>query len=200
MHEIGARHIAKVDERMAKVIHRVGPCQLPKRRGGYAALARIIVAQQISTKAAASVWAKLRTRAGGHVTAERIAALDEDTLRGAGLSGQKTGYIQHLTELVTNGDLNLRRLPRLDDEAVIEELTEVKGLGRWSAEMFLMFVLNRPDVLPVGDLGIQNGFQRVFNMRARPSARRMERLAACWRPYRTIGSWYIWRSLDAVPT
>lgn len=184
---------------MAEVIDAIGPCALPARRGRFKSMVRAIVSQQISVKAAQSVFARVTGAAGGFVTAERIGRLSMDELRACGLSGQKASYIDDLARRVRTGELRLDRVGRLDDEGVIEHLTQVRGIGRWTAEMFLMFVLNRPDVLPVDDLGIQNGFARVYDLRKRPDPRRMERLAAPWRPYRTVGCWYLWRSLDSLP-
>jgi DNA-3-methyladenine glycosylase II len=193
----GADHIAAVDVRMRAVIERVGGCRLGMRRPRYAALVRAVVGQQVSTGAARSMYERLRQAAGGVVSAERVARLGDADLRGAGLSRQKAAYVRDLSERVVEGRLDLRRLGRLDDAAVLEALIEVKGVGVWTAQMFLMFVLHRPDVLPVGDLGIQKGFARVFELRRLPSAVWMERAARDWRPYRTVGSWYLWRSLDS---
>ena len=193
------RRLRRVDPRLGEWIDRIGACKLPQRRGRYAALIRAIVAQQVSTKAAAAVFERIRLAAGGWVTADRIDTVDDDGLRVAGLSRQKLSYVRDLTSRVRNGSLRLERLTTRSDEEIIEVLTEVKGLGRWSAEMFLIFVLNRPDVLPVGDLGIQNGFRRVYRLPERPSVDEMHELAEPWRPYRTFGSWYLWRATE-VPT
>lgn len=130
------------------------------------------------------------------MAAGAVAALDDAALRGAGLSGQKASYIRDLSERVVSGDLRLQSLSSLDDEAVIAELTRVRGIGRWTAEMFLMFVLLRADVLPVDDLGIQNAFHKFYGLRARPTAARMQQLARAWRPWRTVGCWYLWRALE----
>jgi DNA-3-methyladenine glycosylase II len=181
---------------MARLIAGVGACELPRRHGRYASLVRAILSQQVSTSAARTILGRLRLAAGGHLSAERIAGLDDARLRAVGLSRQKAGYVRDLSARVLSGDLRLDHVHKLDDEAVIAHLTQVKGIGRWTAEMFLMFVLNRPDVLPVDDLGIQNGFMRLYGLRKRPTAERMQALASPWRPYRTIGCWYLWRSLD----
>jgi len=195
----GPKHIAAVDPQMARAIKAVGACALPQRRGRYAALVRAIIGQQVSAKSAQSTYNKLRAAAGGHVTPERVGALTTDELRACGLSRQKLGYIVDLTAKVRDGHVRLDRLPGMDDDDIVESLTQVKGIGEWTAHMFLIFVLNRPDVLAVGDLAIQNGFMRVYGLRERPSAEEMHALAAPWRPYRTIGCWYLWRSLDALP-
>ncbi len=133
------------------------------------------------------------------MTPERVSSLDDQALRALGLSRQKMRYVRCLTETVVSGELKLEQLHRFDDEKVIEALTCVTGLGRWSAEMFLMFVLARPDVLPLGDLGIRKGFVRAYGLRNLPSERRMTDLASSWRPYRTIGCFYLWRILDLAP-
>ena len=193
------RHLASVDHRMAAVVRRVGPCTLTPRRQRFQSLVRAIVGQQISTKAARSVFERLRRTVGGYVTASRVAILTNRQLLGVGLSRQKAAYLRDLSARVVSGAVRLNRLDHLDDEAIIRKLTAVKGIGRWTAEMFLMFVLNRPDVLPVADLGLQDGFRRVYGLRRRPTAERMRQLAESWRPYRTVGSWYLWRYLDVVP-
>ncbi len=199
MLEQGTQHISHIDERMAGVIKIIGPCTLSPQRYRFQSLVRAIVGQQISTKAARSVFNRLRAEAGGYVTAERIGALKTRQLRSVGLSDQKTKYISDLSRRVTSGTLRLDKLDVLDDDAVVAALTEVKGIGPWTAEMFMMFVLNRPDILPMADLGIQEGFRRIYKLRKRPSEERMLQLAKPWQPYRTIGSWYLWRHLDAVP-
>ncbi len=195
----GVAHLQAGDPRMAALVYQVGVCRLPKRRGRYAALVRAIVGQQVSVKAAYSVYEKLRAAAGGYVTPGRVAALSAIHLRECGLSRQKSGYIQDLTAHVLELRLHLGRMHTMGDERVIEELTAVKGIGAWSAQMFLMFVLNRPDVLPTGDLGIQEGCKRIYRLRERPGPERMEALAAPWRPYRTVACWYLWRSLETPP-
>ncbi len=194
--DVAARHITAADARMGALIDAVGPCTIAVRRGRYAALVRSVVGQQVSTAAARTIYARLQAAAGGRVAAATIGAVDDTVLRGAGLSRQKVSSVRDLTERVVSGDVNLQRLSALDDEAVIAELTRVRGIGRWTAEMFLMFVLLRGDVLPVDDLGIQNGFRNVYRMRDRPGAERMRKLARAWRPWRTVGCWYLWRSLD----
>lgn len=184
---------------MAGLIAAVGPCRLPVRRPRFASLVRAIVAQQVSTAAARAVYGRLRGAAGGHISAKRLASLDETQLRLAGLSRQKTDYVRDLTGRVLRRELCLESVSKLSDDDVIAQLTRIKGIGRWTAEMFLIFVLNRPDVLPVDDLGIQKGFARVYGLRRRPGPDRMRNLAHCWQPYRTVGCWYLWRSLDALP-
>jgi DNA-3-methyladenine glycosylase II len=192
-------HIRKADPHMARVIDVVGPCEMPLRRGRYAALVRAIVGQQVSTAAARAVHERLRRGAGGHVTARRLDSLSDAELKSFGLSRQKVAYVRDLTGRVLDGSLRLDRMGALADDDVVEALTKVKGVGTWTAEMFLMFVLARPDVLPVGDLGIRHGFKRVYRLRKDPSVVRMQRLSRAWRPYRSVGSWYLWRSLEMDP-
>jgi DNA-3-methyladenine glycosylase II len=130
------------------------------------------------------------------VTPKAMLALTDEQLRGAGLSRQKTAYLRDLASKVENGELPVHSLHELNDEDVIEAIVKVKGLGRWSAEMFLMFRLHRPDVLPVDDLGIVTAMQRLYGLRKRPKADRMRKIAEPWRPYRTVACWYLWRSLE----
>ena len=166
----------------------------------FPALVRTIVGQQLSTKAAATIYRRrLELIPGGVPAPENLAALTDQQLRQIGLSRQKTAYVRDLSAKAANGDLPLDRLPDLSDDEVIEAITKVKGLGRWSAEMFLMFRLRRPDVLPVDDLGIVNAIHRLYKLRKRPDAKRIQRIGETWRPYRTVACWYLWRSLENTP-
>jgi DNA-3-methyladenine glycosylase II len=195
--ERARRVLMRRDPRLREVIKKHGPCRIAERRTRhpFAALVRTITSQQLSTKAAATILRRIEDRVGGveGLTPDAVLALDESALRAAGLSKQKVAYVRDLAERVRDGRLDLHAFDTHDDDAVIEAITSVKGLGVWSAQMFLMFRLNRPDVFPVGDLGIVKGMQRLHGMKRRPSVRTMERLAHAWRPYRTIASWYLWR-------
>jgi DNA-3-methyladenine glycosylase II len=162
----------------------------------FPALARTITAQQISTKAAATIHGRLVALMPGGVTPMAMLALTDDQFRAAGLSRQKTAYLRDLAAKVNSGELSAHTLHELSDEDVIEAIVKVKGLGRWSAEMFLMFRLHRPDVLPVDDLGIVNAMQRLYGLRKRPKPDRMRKIAEAWRPYRTVACFYLWRSLE----
>ena len=142
---------------------------------------------------------RLRRGAGGHVTARRLDGLSNAELRSFGLPRQKVAYVRDLTGRVLDGSLRLDRMSALGDDVVVAALPGVKGVGTWTAEMFLMFVLARADVLPVGDLGIRHGFKRVYGLRKEPSVARMQSLSRAWRPYRSVGSWYLWRSLEVNP-
>ena len=165
----------------------------------FPALVRTITAQQISTKAAATIYGRLIASMPKRVTPKALLALTDDQFRQAGLSRQKIGYLRDLASKVQSGELPVGSLHQLDDEAVIEAIVKVKGLGRWSAEMFLMFRLRRPDVLPVGDLGIVTAIHRLYGLRKKPKAARIIKIGEAWRPYRTVACWYLWRSLENTP-
>lgn len=193
--------IAAADERMAAAIARVGPCTLVPRREGthFDHLARAIVYQQLSGLAAGTIHGRFVAACGvngNHPTPEQILAHDESTMRACGLSAAKTAAIRDLALHVVEGKLPLDRVESMDDESVIEALVAVRGIGRWTAQMFLMFRLWRPDVLPVLDLGVRKGAQQIYRMRALPEADRLEKVAKKWRPFASIGSWYCWRVLD----
>ena len=184
---------------MAEVIEKVGPCTLELRTAGthFDALIRSIVYQQLSGKAAATIHGRVTAMFDpGVPLAPQIAAAEHDELRKAGLSNQKAGYLRNLAEHSLNGSLPVESLHELDDQAIIDSLTQVKGIGRWSAQMFLMFRLGRPDVLPDLDLGVQKGIQRAYRMRKLPAPKRVLAIGSKWAPYRTIGSWYMWRVLE----
>jgi DNA-3-methyladenine glycosylase II len=184
------------------VIRRHGPCGLAaaQRADHFSALVRAITFQQLSTKAASTIYNRMvALMPGGVPTPEGFAALSDDQLRGAGMSRQKTGYLRDLCEKVSSRKLDLDSLDELSDEEVIASLVTIKGIGRWSAEMFLIFRLLRPDVLPVGDLGIITAVQKVYGLRKRPNPDRLRKIGDAWRPYRSVASWYLWRSLDNEP-
>jgi DNA-3-methyladenine glycosylase II len=195
--ERARRTLMRRDPRLAVHIRRVGRCGLPDSRAHdpFAGLVRVILAQQLSGKAALTIFGRVEALAGGPamLTPDRLRALDAAALRAAGVSRPKIGYLHDLAGRVGDGRLDLHALDTQPDEEVIAAITAVKGLGRWSAEMFLIFRLNRPDILPVGDLGIVKGMQRLFGMKRRPAVRTMMRLAEPWRPYRSIAAWYLWR-------
>ena len=189
-------HLVRVEPRLAEIIRVAGPHDLAPRRGRYAALCRSIVGQQLSTRAAATIHSRFQAACGGRVTPARVAGLSDKALREAGLSGAKVASVRDLTRAVDEGELRLQQIGRLEDEAVAEALLPIRGIGPWSVDMFLMFTLGRPDILPVGDLGIQNGLMRLYGLRKRPDPKRMRALTQTWRPYRSVGSWYLWRSLE----
>lgn len=193
------RVLMRRDPVLAKAIRQIGPCLLAERqrKDHLMALVGSIVSQQLSTKAAATIFGRLVALFPDHVIPgpEALAALDDQTLRSVGLSGQKVGYLRDLCARIIDGRLVLSELDALNDEEVIARLVAVKGFGRWTAEMFLMFRLHRPDVLPVGDLGIVNAVQRLYRLRKRPDAKRLMKLGEPWRPYRSVACWYLWQSL-----
>jgi DNA-3-methyladenine glycosylase II len=195
------RHLAAADPVLAGLVRDVGPCRLEIHRGGssFAYLARAILAQQISVAAARSIAGRIRDRFGSPLRPEDVIGASDAELRGLGLSRQKVAYLRDLARKTRDG-LPLGRLSRLPDERVIETLTAVKGVGVWTAEMYLMFRLGRPDVFPVGDLGIRNAMKRAYRMRGVPKPERLQQVAAPWRPWRTVACWYLWKSLEAVPT
>jgi DNA-3-methyladenine glycosylase II len=162
----------------------------------FPALVRTITSQQISTKAAATIHGRLVALMPHGVTPASLLALTDEQLRAAGLSRQKTAYLRDLAAKTASGDLPVHSLHELTDDQVIDAIVTVKGLGRWSAEMFLMFRLRRPDVLPVDDLGIVTAIQRLYGLRKRPNADRIRKIGEAWRPYRTVACWYLWRSLE----
>ena len=195
----GRRLLLRKDPVLAALIRAHGPCGLADgvRIEYFAALARSIIFQQLSTKAASTIHSRfLGLLPDGQVTAPALAALTDEQFRSVGISRQKSMYLRDLSEKVASGVVALEAVEHLDDEDVITALTTVKGVGRWTAEMFLMFRLHRPDVLPVGDLGILTAVQRAYGLRKRPTPERLRKLGEAWRPYRSIACWYLWRSLD----
>lgn len=190
--------LANTDPVLGTMIEAAAGASLRQRRDPFYSLARSIVGQQISVKAAESVWQKLMARVET-MAPEAVAAHDEDALRTCGLSRQKALYLISLAGHFTDGSLEHEHWPEMDDEAVIERLTQVKGIGRWTAEMFLIFHLVRPDVLPVADIGIQKAMRNHYTNGEKPSASRMLEIAEPWRPWRSVAVWYLWRSLDVIP-
>ncbi len=199
------RLLMRRDPILGGAIKRIGPCGMASRQRAdhLNALVGAIVSQQLSTKAAATIFRRFLALfpEGEPLSAEAIARLDGASLRGVGLSGQKVGYLRDLCARIVDGRLVLDELDALPDEVVIERLTSVKGFGRWTAEMFLMFRLHRPDVLPAGDLGIVNAIQRLYRLRKRPDPKRILKMGEAWKPYRSVASWYLWQSLrmEALP-
>ena len=196
------RLLLRRDAVLAAVIRQFGPCGLAQaqRADHFSALVRAIAGQQLSTKATATIYARLLALlSGGVATPDGLAALTDEQLRSAGMSRQKSASLRDLSEKVMSGLVDLDALSTMTDEDVVSSLVRVRGIGRWSAEMFLIFRLHRPDVLPAGDLGIVNAVQKVYGLRKRPTADRILKIGEAWRPYRSVASWYLWRSLDNVP-
>jgi DNA-3-methyladenine glycosylase II len=203
---VAVAHLSAADPVLGALIAANGP--LPRSREGrpgpedhYGALVRSIVGQQLSVLAARAIYGRLSERFGGRApTPSEILADDPEELRAAaGLSRAKVGFLRSLAEHVISEELELERLDQLDDEQVIEELVAVKGIGEWTAHMFLMFHLERPDVLAVGDLGIRRAIERAYGLAELPDAAAIERLAEPWRPYRTLACRHLWRSLANEP-
>jgi DNA-3-methyladenine glycosylase II len=197
------RHLMRRDPILGAAIKKIGACGMAERQRAdhLSALIGAIVGQQLSTKAAATIFGRLVALfPDGHITdASAIAGHSDAALRSVGLSGQKVGYLRDLSAHLMDGRLNLDELDALADEEVIERLVAVKGFGRWTAEMFLMFRLHRPDVLPGGDLGIVVAIQRLYRLRKRPDAKRVLKIGEAWRPYRSVASWYLWQTLRNEP-
>ena len=193
------RVLMRRDPILRAAIKRIGPCALAERqrKDHLSALVGAMVSQQLSTKAAATIFGRFVALFGdGHIpSADAMASLGDEALRGVGLSGQKVGYLRDLCARIMDGRLKLEELDALPDEQVIERLTSVKGFGRWTAEMFLMFRLHRPDVLPADDLGIVNATWRLYRLRKRPDAKRILKIGETWKPYRSVAAWYLWQTL-----
>jgi DNA-3-methyladenine glycosylase II len=196
------RLLARRDPVLRELMRAQGPCRLAARQHAdpFKALARAIVGQQLSAKAAATIFSRFEALFDAFPTPAQVLAAPDDRLRGVGLSSQKLGYLRDLCRRIGEGELPLDVVDRMDDEAVIEMLTRVKGIGRWTADMFLIFRLQRPDVLPLGDLGIVKAVQRAYKLRKAPSPDRLTRIGEAWRPYRSVACWYLWASLNNEPT
>jgi DNA-3-methyladenine glycosylase II len=198
-------HLRSVDHVIRRLIDECGPIdpatdRRGSRRDAYEALARAIVGQQLSTKAAASIWGRVIELFGsGTPTPSQLLEIEPEDLRNAGLSWSKVGFLKDLAERIQDGRLDLARLNELSDEDVVAELIEIKGVGRWTAEMFLIFHLARPDVVSAGDFGIRRAVQIAYGMDELPGPTEMERISEPWRPHRTLACLYLWRSLDNAP-
>ena len=191
------KHLKKSDPVLAAIIRDVGPCTLEYREPSFETLVRSIVYQQLSGKVASVIFGRLLAATGGEkVTPAGILKLRTERMRKLGLSGQKTLYIRELAKHTKKGTVVFEILPDHDDLTVIEHLTKVKGIGVWTAQMFLMFALRRNDVLPVADLGIRTAMKKAWNLEDLPKPPEMEKIAAAWKPYTSIACWYLWRSLD----
>jgi 3-methyladenine DNA glycosylase/8-oxoguanine DNA glycosylase len=199
MNRKAVSHLRRVDPVMAGIIERVGPCRFRVSDGGthFDAITRSIVYQQLSGSAAATIHSRLIALYDGAAPEPALLlAMSDDALRGAGLSRQKISYLRDLAERAESGDIPLETIHELDDEAVIDALTRIRGVGRWTAQMFLMFRLGRLDVLPELDLGVRKAIQIAYRTRGLPTTERVHRIGKCWAPYRTIASWYLWASID----
>ena len=192
------RLLLRRDPVLAAVIRKHGACGLAsaQRTDHFSALVRAITGQQLSTKAASTIYGRLIALMPDGVTPGALSTLTDQQMRAVGMSRQKVAYFRDLCDKALSGAVALDSLESMTDDEVIAALTQVKGIGRWSAEMFLMFRLHRPDVLPVDDLGIVNAVKNVYGLRKRPTADRIRKIGEAWRPYRSVASWYLWRTLD----
>ena len=190
--------LARRDKVLRKLIRKFPDANLRTRGDAFQTLCRSIVGQQISVKAAQSIWARF-AEAAGEMEPASVVAMPVEMLRACGLSGQKSLYVKDLAAHFHTGAIRPRRWPRMKDEAIIEDLVRVKGIGRWSVEMFLIFHLMRPNVLPVDDLGLRRAMERQFNRGRALTKDRMRRIGSRWAPYRSVATWYLWRSLEPPP-
>jgi DNA-3-methyladenine glycosylase II len=200
--EEACRHLAKRDRVMKRLIPRFGDATLSSRGDAFTTLARSIVGQQISVKAAQSVWDRFAAAVGGPTTRLKpaaVRAMAVDTLRGCGLSARKAEYLLDLATHFDEGRVHVGRWHAMDDEAIITELVAIRGIGRWTAEMFLIFHLMRPDVLPLDDLGLIKGISLNYFSGEPVSRAEAREVAEAWAPFRSVATWYIWRSLDPLP-
>ena len=189
-------HLKRADPVLNRIIEQVGAYRIEFRDPTFETLVKSIVYQQLSGRVASVIFGRLVEAAGGRVTPESILKLRPVRMRAAGLSGQKTAYIRDLARHTRDRRVVFEELAALSDDHVIERLTQVKGIGVWTVHMFLIFALRRPNVLPTGDLGIRNAVRKAYGMAELPKPAEIEMLAEAWRPFRTVASWYLWRSLE----
>ncbi len=189
-------HLKKSDPILRAIIERVGPCRMEYGDPEFHSLAEAIVYQQLNGKAAVTIFKRFAALAGEPLMPEGILKLTYEQMRAVGLSKQKAAYLRDLAERTHRGELNFARLPELSDEQVIEHLTQVKGIGVWTAHMFLMFALRRRNVLPTGDFGVRMAIKKHYKKRKLPKPAQMEKIAKAWEPYRSVACWYLWKSLD----
>jgi DNA-3-methyladenine glycosylase II len=189
-------HLKKTDPVLCAIIEQVGPYRMDYDEPTFHSLAQAIVYQQLHGKAAATIFGRLAALTGNPLTPAAVLKLTEEQMRAVGLSKQKLSYLRDLAAKTHDGVVDFASLPNLPDEEVIQRLTQIKGIGVWTAHMFLMFALRRPNVLPTGDLGIQMAMRKHYRKRKLPKPAVMEKIARSWEPYRSVACWYLWRSLD----
>jgi DNA-3-methyladenine glycosylase II len=189
-------HLKNSDPVMRAIIERIGPCKLQFGEPVFHSLAEAIVYQQLNGKAAVTIFKRFAALAGDPLTPEGILKLTPEKMRAVGLSKQKTSYLFDMAERAHRGELDFSRLPTMSDDEVIKHLTQVKGVGVWTAHMFLMFTLRRPNILPTGDYGVRTAIMKHYKKRKLPKPELMERIAKPWAPYRSVACWYLWQSLD----
>lgn len=195
----GVAHLRALDPRWGAIIDAVGPCRLQIRPDRFGTLVRAIIGQQISSKAATSIDKRLRDLAGEPHAHAPLLAVGEEGLRSVGLSGVKARYVLNLARAVGDGAVPLDEVHGWEDDAIVAALTSIKGIGPWTAEMFLIFALGRPDVLSVGDLGLRVGLRSFYRLDELPTPRECRELTEAWRPYRTVAMWYLWEQIDNPP-
>ena len=196
------KHLTKRDRVLKKLIPKLGEARLQSRGDAFTTLARSIVGQQISVKAAQSVWDRFAALIGGpshRIAPSAVLALEVEALRGAGLSARKVEYLRDLSTHFVEGTVHVKAWASMDDEAIIEELVAIRGIGRWTAEMFLIFHLMRPNVLPLDDLGLIKGISQHYFSGEPVSRAEAREVGEAWAPYRSVATWYLWRSLDPLP-
>jgi DNA-3-methyladenine glycosylase II len=184
------------DSNLAKIIEYVGDYQIKKRNNHFAVLVESIISQQLASAAAEAIFARFKKLYPKFPTASQILDTKDIKLRSAGLSGMKIEYLKDLAQKIEDGKLKIRSLSKMTDDEIIEHLTQVKGIGRWTAEMFLIFSLGRLDVLPIGDLGLRKGVQMAFSLSELPKPKEVEKIGMRWKPYRSVATWYLWKSLQ----
>jgi DNA-3-methyladenine glycosylase II len=189
-------HLRRADPVMAKIIERVGSCELTSLQPSFETLARSITFQQLHGKAASTIFGRVKKAVGRNFSATAFLKVEPEILQACGLSRQKLASLTDLAEHVVRRRINFKKLPELDNDAVLEALTQVRGVGVWTAQIFLMFALQRPNVLPVGDFGIRNAVRQAYGLKEMPKPAELEEIAQPWHPYCTVASWYLWRSLD----
>ena len=190
------KHLAIADARLAAIIKSVGACEIKMRRDPFHSLVEAIIYQQLAGSAADAIYGRFVKIYGRFPRPAQLLATKDAKLRTAGLSSRKIEYLKDLSARVSDGRLKLAQLPKLPDEQVIEQLVQVKGIGRWTAEMFLIFCLGRQDVLPVGDLGLRKAMQKTYSLDELPSPENMRDIALPWKPYCSVATWYMWKSLE----
>lgn len=189
-------HLKKSDPVLREIIERIGPCRMEYGPPEFHSLAEAIVYQQLNGRAALTIFNRFAELAGNPLTPAGIMKLTDQQMRSVGLSKQKSSYLRDMAERAIKGELDFSKLHAMADEDVIKHLTQVKGVGIWTAQMFLMFTLKRPNVLPTGDFGVQMAIKKLYNKRKMPKPLHMEKIARAWEPYRSIACWYLWRSID----
>ncbi len=196
--ESALEYLVRADPVLAAIIARIGPCRIAARAPTFETLARSIVFQQLHGKAALSIFNKVKTAVDGRFTPSRFLQVSTADLRGCGLSRQKIASLTDLAERVQRREIRFRNIHQLGDEAIVSMFSQARGVGVWTAQMFLMFALQRPNVLPLGDFGIRNAVRKAYGLEKMPTPAELQQVAQTWHPYCTTACWYLWRSLDGA--